>query len=127
MEQSMTLSEYLRRKDLTHDQFAELLGCTRAAVTRWASGSRTPSPKWIKLIERKTARKVRAEDFKRVGLNITPGYRLFMAITRKGLTIREAATKMKISRNALARYIKLNVQPSSEHTDKIKRRFGVSI
>lgn len=122
----MTLNQYLAYKGLTHEQFAELLGCTRAAVTRWASGSRSPSPRWVRVIEEKTRRKITAQDLK-AGSYESPSYKLYIAIMRKGMTIQQAAGKMGISRNALAAYIKQSVVPHEEHAVKIKRHFGVNV
>lgn len=122
----MTLNQYLSYKGLTHEQFAELLGCTRTAVTRWASGSRSPSPKWVRVIEEKTRRKITAQDLK-AGSYESPSYKLYIAIMRKGLTIQKAAQLMGISRNALAVYIKRSVVPHPDHAVKIKRHFGVNV
>jgi transcriptional regulator with XRE-family HTH domain len=122
----MTLNQYLVKKGLTHEQFAELVGCTRAAVTRWASGSRSPSAKWVKVIEEKTRKKLRAEDLK-AGRYNSASYNLYISILRRGLTIQQAAKQMAISRNLLAAYIKSKAVPTKAHAIKIKRHFGVII
>jgi transcriptional regulator with XRE-family HTH domain len=122
----MTLNEYVKRKRLTHDQFAASVGCTRAAVTRWLSGSRAPSPKWVVVILRKTKGLVKVQDLRSVA-SVGPGFKLHDALVRRGLTIREAAKLIGISRNTLAAYIKDSLRPTKDHAQKIKRQFGVTL
>lgn len=122
----MTLNEYMRRKRLTHEEFAELVGCTRAAVTRWLSGSRSPSPQWVTVILRKTKGLVKVQDLRSVA-SVGPGFKLRDAIVRRGLTIQEAARRMDMSRNTLSSYIKDSLRPSKDHAQRIKREFGVTL
>lgn len=122
----MTLNEYMRRKRLTHEEFAELVGCTRAAVTRWLSGSRSPSPRWVTVILRKTKGLVKVQDLRSVA-SVGPGFKLHDAIVRRGLTIQEAARRMDMSRNTLSSYIKDSLRPSKDHAQRIKREFGVTL
>ena len=122
----MTLNEYMRRKRLTQKQFAALVGCTRTAVTRWLAGSRAPSPQWVAIILRKTKGSVKVQDLRSVA-SVGPGFKLHDALVRRGLTIREAAKLMGISRNTLAAYIKDSLRPSKDHAQKIKREFGVTL
>lgn len=122
----MTLNEYVKRKRLTHEQFAGLVGCTRAAVTRWLSGSRAPSPRWVTIILRKTKGAVSVQDLRSVA-SVGPGFKLHDAIVRRGLTIQQAAKLIGMSRNTLSSYIKDACQVSKEHASRIKREFGVTL
>ena len=122
----MTLNEYVKRKRLTHEQFAELVGCTRAAVTRWLSGSRAPSPAWVAVILRKTKGVVSVQDLRGVA-SVGPGFKLHDAIVRRGLTIQQAAQRIGMSRNTLAAYIKDACRVSKDHARRIKQEFGVSL
>ena len=122
----MTLNEYIRRKRLTQGQFAALVGCTRTAVTRWLSGSRAPSPQWAAIILRKTKGSVKVQDLRSVAA-VGPGFKLRDAIVQRGLTIREAAKLMNMSRNTLSSYIKDSLRPSKDHAQRIKRAFGVTL
>lgn len=122
----MTLDEYLRSKRLTHEQFAALVGCTRAAVTRWLSGSRAPSPRWVAIILKKTRNAVSVQDLRSVA-SVGPGYKLHDAIVRRGLTIQQAAQLLGMSRNTLASYIKESCKVSQDHALRIKREFGVTL
>lgn len=115
----MSLKEYLKKHGLTHGEFAALCGCTRAAVTRWATKSRVPNPKWIRIIEAKTKGSVAAKDW--------VDSELLAAFYRKGLTIQAASRKLRISRNLLAKYAKLWDKPNAVHAEKIKRHFGVTL
>ena len=116
----MTLNEYLERNNLTHEDFATLIGCHRSAVTRWATGSRRPSPVWIDIIFRKTKGLVTAQE-------LLGGSELEAIIASKGFTLRAAAQKLKISRNVLALYAKGSVPMTKEHAARIQRMFGVSV
>jgi len=59
----MRLTDYLRQHELTHTEFAAMIGATQAAVTRYVNGRRKPSLDKLILIERVTAGAVRALDF----------------------------------------------------------------
>ena len=59
----MKLAEYLSKNDLTHAKFASMIGATQAAVSRYASGKRTPRPGQMALIAKATKGKVTANDF----------------------------------------------------------------
>ena len=122
----MTLNEYIRRNRLTQGQFAALVGCTRTAVTRWLAGSRAPSPQWVAIIIRKTKGSVKVQDLRSVA-SVGPGVKLHDALVRRGLTIREAAKQIGISRNTLASYIKNSLRPTKDHAQRIKRQFGVIV
>lgn len=121
----MTLEQYLKQRGLTHEEFAELLGCSRAAVTRWAIGSRVPSARWAQLIEVRTEGKVKAKELRAAESEGT-GARLYNAIVSRGLTIQQAARHMCMSRNTLSAYVKRGFKPSRLHATRIKHYFGVS-
>jgi len=59
----MKLSEYLKQKKLSKEQFARLLGCSRQAVHLWASGQQKPAFDYLMAIEETTKGKVKANDF----------------------------------------------------------------
>lgn len=115
----MTLNEYLEKNNLTHEEFAALVGCHRSAVTRWATGSRRPSPAWIRIILRKTKGLVTAQELLR-------GSELEAIIAGRGFTLQAAARKLRISRNVLARYAKNRISMTEEHAARIQRFFGES-
>lgn len=122
----MTLQDYLKQRNLTHEEFAELIGCDRTTVTRWLDGSRMPSARWAQMIEVRTEGKVKAKD-----LRLPPakgnGQKLYGVIVTRGLTIQQAARLMSMSRNTLAAYIKDETKPSRMHLAKIRHHFGVSV
>lgn len=122
----MTLTEYLEKNNLTHEEFAEFLGCSRASVTRWVDGSRRPSARWARFIEVRTDGKVKAKDLRHLNAKGF-GYRVHNALLTRGLTIRDAANHMAMSRNTLAEYIKDGNRPSTLHATRIKRYLGVSV
>lgn len=117
----MSLNEWLERNHLTHEQFAAMCGCTRAAVTRWASGSRMPSPKWLKVIERKTKGQVSL----RYELEMTDREKIHLSLYRKGLTISAAAQKLRISRNTLSRFLRKKAETPDDIVDRIYRLAGL--
>jgi predicted transcriptional regulator len=59
----MKLSQYLSQAGLTHAQFAQKIGATQAAVSRYASGKRKPHLAKLLQIEKATGGKVRPRDF----------------------------------------------------------------
>jgi transcriptional regulator with XRE-family HTH domain len=122
----MTLNDYLKQRNLTHEEFAELLGCDRTTVTKWLDGSRVPSARWAQLIEVRTEGKVKAKDLRSID-SCGGGQRLYGVIVTRGLTIQQAAHLMSMSRNALSAYIKDQSKPSRIHVAKIKHYFGVSL
>ena len=97
----MTLYEWIESKNLTHSQFARMCGCSREAVTRWASGTRSPSPKWWKTIERVTKGQVAI----RVDVSLADRDKTYLLLYSKGYTISSAAKKIKIHRNTLSNYL----------------------
>jgi len=97
----MTLDDWIESKGLTHSEFARMCGCSREAVTRWVTGSRAPSPKWQKVIERVTKGQVA------IGIYdwMSDRDKVYLLLYRQGLTISSAAKRLKIHRNTLANYL----------------------
>jgi len=58
----MTLKEYLELKKITHQNFAELIGCSRVAVTLFVNGKTRPSAKLCAEIHKATDGDVTAND-----------------------------------------------------------------
>ena len=117
----MSLNEWLERNNLTHEQFAAMCGCTRAAVTRWASGSRMPSPKWIKVIERKTKGQVSLL----YNVEMTDREKIFISFYKQGLTLSAAAKRLKIHRNTLSRFLTKKAETPDEIVERIYRLAGL--
>ena len=63
MKFGMTLADYLRKHELTHEVFADRIGCEQPTVTRFVGGKRIPSPDLMKRIVDATAGEVTANDF----------------------------------------------------------------
>jgi len=61
----MTLSDYLVDRKITHAAFAEKIGTSQVAVTRYANGARIPRPAVMSRIERETGGAVSPNDFVR--------------------------------------------------------------
>ena len=59
----MKLSDYLRDRDIDTASFAEAIGVSQAAVSRYANGLRFPRPKVMERIVKATRGKVTANDF----------------------------------------------------------------
>ena len=59
----MKLREYLVKKNLTIEGFAQVIGCSRQTIHNLMSGRNRPSIDLMIAIERETKRKVRIEDF----------------------------------------------------------------
>ena len=116
----MTLSEWLEQNCLTHEEFAAMCGCTRAAVTRWASGSRSPSPKWLKVIHRKTKGQV---SVFRHGQNDRE--RAFIALYIRGFTVSAAAKRLRIHRNTLSKYFFGKANTPQEIVSRIHKLAGL--
>lgn len=58
----MHLSDWLKNKELTDQQFAEMIGCSRSAVTHYRSGRRMPSVYAMMDIQVATNHEVKWED-----------------------------------------------------------------
>lgn len=99
-----------------------MCGCTRAAVTRWASGSRLPSPKWLKVIERKT----KGQVVLRYNSYMSEGERVRLALRKQGLTLSAAAKKIRIHRNTLTRFIQGQSDTPSNIVERIYKIVGES-
>ncbi len=117
----LSLSEWLEENCLTHEEFALMCGCTRAAVTRWASGSRAPSPKWLKVIERKTKGQVNIA----IESRLTEGERIYLSLRKQGLTLSAAAKKIRIHRNTLARFVRGQADTPSNIVERIYKVAGL--
>lgn len=59
----MELQEYLKKRNLTTEQFAKLIAVSQGAVSRYATGKRFPSRDILRRIDAATKGKVRANDF----------------------------------------------------------------
>lgn len=59
----MTLAEYLRLNDMTHEAFADKAGLKRPTVTRLVKPGARPSWKHIKAIQMATGGKVAPNDW----------------------------------------------------------------
>lgn len=59
----MTLSDYLKRNDLTAARFGQMIGVTGEAVRRYAAGKRTPRPEVMRRIVDATDGAVDFRDF----------------------------------------------------------------
>ena len=117
----MTLKDWLEINNLTHEEFAVMCGCTRAAVTRWATGSRMPSPKWLKVIERKTRGQVKMLR----GVLNSDRERAYIAFYRQGLTICAAAKRLRVHRNTLSRFFSGKTQTPPEIVSRIYKLAGL--
>jgi len=117
----MTLKDWLELNNLTHEEFADMCGCTRTAVTRWVTGSRMPSPKWLKVIERKTQGQV---TLLRGVLN-SDRERAYISFYRQGLTICAAAKRLRVHRNTLSRYFSGQADTPPEIVSRIYKLAGL--
>lgn len=59
----MRLEEWMRQNRVTQAEFGARVGVGQDAVSRWASGSRTPRPDHMAQIRRETGGAVTADDF----------------------------------------------------------------
>jgi transcriptional regulator with XRE-family HTH domain len=86
---------YIRDNDLTHQQFAAMCGVDRSTVTKWISGSRSPSPKAVRIISQKTKGEVASTE-----ASASDPYhkRLMLALLKNGLTIRDAQDSVAAGR-----------------------------
>jgi transcriptional regulator with XRE-family HTH domain len=118
----MTLEQWIDWQKLTHSEFARMCGCSREAVTRWATGSRSPSPKWQKVIERVTKGQVaiRLYDW------MSERDKAYLMLYRQGLTIISAAKKLRIHRNTLANYLSGKSNTPDYIVQKIHKLAGLT-
>lgn len=58
----MHLHEWLKQKKLTDQQFADMIGCSRSAVTHYRAGRRMPSPYTMLEIQKVTDGEVTWDD-----------------------------------------------------------------
>ena len=60
----MTLKEFQKKNNYSHQQLAEFLGVGAAStVFRWTNGTRMPGKSNMNLIKKKTKGKVKPSDF----------------------------------------------------------------
>jgi len=119
----MTLKDWLIQNNLTHEKFAAMCGCTRAAVSRWADGSRVPSPKWLKVIEKKTKGQV---FFDSMACSSWDDRAIVARNLRKrGYTLSDASKKLRIHRNTLGRYLGRKSFTPSLIVEKIHKFAGL--
>lgn len=116
----MTLKDWLERNSLTHEEFADMCGCTRAAVTRWVSGSRLPHPKWLKVIHRKTKGQV---TMFRQGQNDRE--RAFINLYLRGFTTTAAAKRLRIHRNTLTKFFYADANTPPDIVSRIYKLAGL--
>ena len=117
----MTISEWLERSGLTHEEFATMCGCDRSSVTKWATGERFPSPKWMKVILRVTNGQV----FKAESGELTTKELIYFSLYKQGFTVSSAAKKLRIHRNTLSRFLHGVSSPPADILARIKKLSGV--
>ena len=61
----MHLNEWLKQKKLTDQQFADMIGCSRSAVTHYRAGRRMPSVYAMMDIQVATNHEVKWDDMQR--------------------------------------------------------------
>jgi transcriptional regulator with XRE-family HTH domain len=59
----MILTEYLERHKLSQNDFGRRIGAATGTVSRWVTGARRPSLRWLIAIEAGTQGWVTMEDF----------------------------------------------------------------
>lgn len=118
----MTISEWLQQNDLTHEEFALICGCDRSTVTKWITGERTPSPKWAKILLRKTKGQV---DFGQAVSKKIQNKVISMSLYRQGFTVSSAAKKLRIHRNTLGRFLKGQSNPPAQIRSRINALAGL--
>lgn len=59
----MTLADYLTTKKISQAEFAQLIGVSQVAVSRYASGQRMPRRNWLLKIREVTGGLVNGDDF----------------------------------------------------------------
>ena len=117
----MTISEWLDKNNLTHEQFALMCGCDRSSVTKWATGERFPSPRWMKVILRVT----KGQVFTTKDQPLTYRDMVYLALYKQGLTISDAANKLGIHRNTLSRFLHGITSPPADIMARIRKLSGV--
>ena len=58
----MRLADYLIENNYTHQSFADLVGCSRVAITLYVNGKSRPGPKLCAAIRQATGGEVTADD-----------------------------------------------------------------
>jgi transcriptional regulator with XRE-family HTH domain len=59
----MKLADYIARKRMTQEAFADLVGVSQVSIARYIRGHRIPRPEVIQKIHRVTNGRVTANDF----------------------------------------------------------------
>jgi transcriptional regulator with XRE-family HTH domain len=118
----MTLVEWIESKNLTHEDFGRMCGCSRAAVTRWLTGSRLPSPKWWKVIERVTKGQVSLDVYDSMSKRAKTRFLIY----RKGHSISSAAKRIRINRNTLANYLSGKTLTPDDIVQRIHKFVGLA-
>ena len=116
------LLAFLKDNCLTHQEFAAMCGVERSTVTKWIKGTRNPSPKAMKIIGRKTRGSVAVE---KDDPSLPYSKRLELALYRNGLTVLESSKKLRMSRNAISRYVKGETVPSDKARARLYKLLGV--
>ena len=117
----MTISEWLERKNLTHEQFALMCGCDRSSVTKWVTGERFPSPKWMKIVLRVT----KGQVFTTENGELTHKEQIYFSLYKQGFTVSSAAKKLGIHRNTLSRFLHGVSSPPADIVARIRKLSGV--
>ena len=117
----MTISEWLNRKGLTHEEFALICGCDRSSVTKWVTGERFPSPRWMKVILRVT----KGQVFTAENGELTHKEQIYFSLYKQGLTLSSAAKKLGIHRNTLSRFLHGVSSPPPDILARIRKLSGV--
>lgn len=117
----MTISEWLERKNLTHEQFALMCGCDRSSVTKWVTGERFPSPKWMRVILRVT----KGQVFTTKDESFTYRDMIHLSLYKQGFTVSDAAKKLGIHRNTLSRFLHGVSSPPADIMARIRKLSGV--
>jgi transcriptional regulator with XRE-family HTH domain len=123
----MNLKDWLDRNEQTYADFAEEIGVSRAAVWRWARGSRIPHPRLALLIEQHTDGHVPVTIWAETDHLPKGSAALIRWMQSQGVTASATASAIGVHHSSMHQWIRASVVPSPASLEALNEHTGLSL
>jgi transcriptional regulator with XRE-family HTH domain len=123
----MNLKDWLDRNEQTYADFAEEIGVSRAAVWRWALGSRIPHPRLALLIEQHTDGHVPVTIWAETDHLPKGSAALIRWMQSQGVTASATASAIGVHHSSMHQWIRASVVPSPASLEALNEHTGLSL
>jgi DNA-binding transcriptional regulator YdaS (Cro superfamily) len=123
----MNLKDWLDRNERTCADFSEEIGVSRAAVSRWVRGNRTPHPRLALLIERHTGGHVPVTIWEETDHLSKGAADLIRWMRSQGVTASATASAIGVHHTSVHQWLRASVVPSPASLEALNKHTGLGL